>query len=144
MIEGLLEGLERYGVSTVVIAAFLCGGVYVTRRLFNAENGLLTRITEKHIDFLERTTRCQEELTKSNAGFSDSLEHMAEEMGRRTRQLQTLIEHQHDRESLMSNYRTNRAALRACDALEAIADEFGCRDKVLHIINDIRRELKGE
>jgi len=140
--ESILQGLERYGVSFVVIASFISGGGYILHRLFNAKDGLGTRLTEKHIEFLEKTAECQGGILDSAEKLSTSYENMSVEMSRRTRQLATLIEQQNDPTSVMSSASLQRSGLHACDVLEGIAKDLGCINGVQNSINSMRRELK--
>ena len=127
--DAALKAIEQFGISCVVIAFFIAGTGYVLRRLFNATNGILTKVGERHIEYLSTSERCLEQLARSNDAIAEKSERQAGEIGR--------IADQQDQETV----KMNRAGVHACDVLEKVADSLGIKDATGSSIDSIRREL---
>lgn len=128
----MLEALDRYGIAAVVIAAFLAGTAYTLRRLFNAKDGILTKVGERHVSFLDKSEEFQSELAESNRRLADAAETARQEMKTRNDQFGELV---------ASRAALHRAGIHACDVLAKVADALSidARDS----IEAIRREIQG-
>jgi hypothetical protein len=134
--DAMLKALEQFGVSAVIIAAFMTGSVYILRRLFNAKDGILTIVGQRHIKYLEATATLQQKLTTTNDRLATSAEQTESTLSR-------LADRHEDENSSFATVRLHRSGIHACDVIEKIAEKLEIGDAVGSSIDSIRRELSG-
>ena len=132
--ETALKAIEQFGVSAVVIAFFVVSSGYVLRRLFNSKDGILTKVGERHIEYLSTSEKCLEQLATANGKLADNWEQQSGALAR--------LAEQHDSESSpFATVKLSRAGVHACDVLEKVANNLGITEACESSIESIRREL---
>lgn len=125
-----LEAIDRYGIASVILVAVGFGSWYVLRRLFAKDGGILTKVADRHIDYLDKTEQYTGELTESNRRLASAAETAHEAMLVRNEQFAALLD---SREGL------HRAAGHACDVLALVSEKLGVDASIP--IGHIRREI---
>lgn len=125
MIDTVIKVGREFGVSTAILLGVAAMFWYILRRLFQKDEGILTKVAERHVDFVDSLERTHKELTESNRKLTD----VAEENRVRFSRLAE------SRDSL------HRAAVHSIDILEAVAEKLGIEERTRPSIDSIRREI---
>ncbi len=132
--ETLTTIAERFGLATALLTVVGIGAAYILRRLFDRRDGILTRVGERHLQFIDS-------LEETHKSLSESTETLAATAGAGTRTLADLVELHESPDSNFSTVRLHRAGVHACDVLEQVVDALDISDTTKNSIDSIRREV---
>lgn len=127
---------ENYGLGGVAMVIIALGATYILRRLFAKNDGILTKVGERHIEYLGATERAIGELVESSA-------QMAQSSMRTDETLAALAEQHLDEDSPFATTRLVRSGVHGCSILEHICKKVDCYDECGDSIKAIKRELLG-
>jgi len=142
-VEDWLSIFDRYGIAGALLALVAIGAWYILRRLFDKDDGILTRVGNRHIQYLDEQEKIGQSLARSNERLTATAELAHESMRQRQEAIDKLVESHSDPDSMFSTVRLSRSGLHACDILEAVARKMGIGDETSSSIESIRRELGG-
>jgi len=119
--------VREFGVGVAIVIAIFTGGGYILYRLFAKQDGILTIVSQRHIQFIDVMQEQQTKLTSA------------------TEQLATSSKVASENIQMMSASRDNlhRAASHACDYLEQVAKSLDIEDQTRASINNIRSEISS-
>ena len=132
--ETLTTIAERFGLATALLTVVGIGAAYILRRLFDRRDGILTRVGERNLQFIDS-------LEETHKSLSESTETLAATAGAGTRTLADLVELHESPDSNFSTVRLHRAGVHACDVLEQVVDALDISDTTKNSIDSIRREV---
>jgi len=119
---------ERLGVPILALAfigvALWRAAVFMGHRLFDADTGIVTRVTNRHITFLDSLDEQTKTLT-SQLEASQTADHGQTQMlVRIAAEIQWLVTELRKEDSPFSNHRTNSAIHQLARCLESLAAEW--------------------
>lgn len=125
---------ERFGLATAILTVVGFAAAYVLRRLFAKGDGILTRVGERHLLFIDS-------LEDTHKSLAESTQTLTATAGAGTRTLAELVDLHEDPESNFSTVRLHRAGVHACDVLEQVVEALEISDTTKNSIDSIRREV---
>jgi len=131
-VDSFTELAREFGIAAAVLVFVGIGAAWVLRRLFAKDGGILTKVGERHVDFIDGIETTHSSLARSIDRLAATAEDAHSGMRDRNESLAELAG---------SRAGLHRAAVHACDILAKITGNLGLGDETKDSIEAIRREV---
>jgi len=132
-----LEFINTNGVSSLAII----GLAYVCIRLFGKEKGILTKISENHIEFIHNLADSQKDHIAHEKTSNECMLAINVEMIELKREMKSLMEEHFNPDSRFATVRLHKYGLHACDVLSTICKEMSLQETTEPLIEKMRHSI---
>jgi len=137
VMDEFLQFLKNNGTSSIAII----GLAYICIRLFGKEHGILTKVSENHIEFVNELKSTQEKHLGHQEDTNDMLLSVNTEMVELKKEMKSLMQEHFNPDSHFATVRLHKYGLHACDVLEMICKQMGIEDTTTTLLIKMRECL---
>lgn len=134
--DGIGKSIEELGILITIAAVFLSCVVFAVYKLFG-NNGIVDKVTNRHIVFIDKTESMQQSLTESQQMSVEVQKQQCEEMSKQTKLMEVLVSQQG-----MNREQITTVGENVCNVLETICDKLEVKEECKSSISTIRDTLK--
>lgn len=132
----------EYGIAAAVIAFVLGASSWVLHRLFNANNGIITEVTKRHIEFLDQLKHSHGEHLKIQQAHTRILEGMTSDIKVMASATDELVDMHQDDDTTFSTRKLHEYGIQACDLFEMVCVKMEIQEKAKPLIKVMKRTLR--